>query len=174
MIIADKPRRARLGMLFWIAVMLLTVALDQYTKHLARTLLAPVGDVPLWNGVLHLTYVENTGAAFGMLKDHRWVFILLSTVAIIALAVYAVAERRKLGDVGGVSLALIIGGGIGNMIDRLTAGYVTDFVNFKLIGFAVFNYADAAVCVGAGLLIIYVLFFSDRPTRETGDKEENV
>ena len=63
---------------------------------------------------------------------------------------------------GGISLALIIGGGIGNMIDRIGAGYVTDFVNFKLIGFAVFNYADAAVCVGAVLLMVYVLFFADR------------
>ena len=83
MITENKPRRARLGMLFWIAVMLLTVALDQYTKHLARTLLAPVGDVPLWDGILHLTYVENTGAAFGMMKNQRWIFLLFSTIAII-------------------------------------------------------------------------------------------
>ena len=164
----NKPRRARLGMLFWIAVMLLTVALDQYTKHLARTLLAPVGDVPLWDGVLHLTYVENTGAAFGMMKNQRWIFLLLSMVAIIVLSVYAVVERKKLGEMGGISLALIVGGGIGNMIERIGAGYVTDFVNFKLIGFAVFNYADAAVCVGAALLMIYVLFFADRTPHDGG------
>ena len=78
------------------------------------------------------------------------------------LSVYAVVERKKLGEMGGISLALIIGGGIGNMIDRIGAGYVTDFVNFKLIGFAVFNYADAAVCVGAVLRMVYVLFFADR------------
>ena len=82
-------------MLFWIAVMLLTVALDQYTKHLARTLLAPVGDVPLWDGILHLTYVENTGAAFGMMKNQRWIFLLFSAVAIIVLSVYAVVERKS-------------------------------------------------------------------------------
>lgn len=57
MITENKPRRARLGMLFWIAVMLLTVALDQYTKHLARTLLAPVGDVPLWDGKIGRAHV---------------------------------------------------------------------------------------------------------------------
>ena len=125
-------------------------------------MLAPVGDVPLWDGILHLTYVENTGAAFGMMKNQRWIFLLFSSVAIIVLSVYAVVERKKLGEMGGISLALIIGGGIGNMIDRIGAGYVTDFVNFKLIGFAVFNYADAAVCVGAVLLMVYVLFFADR------------
>ena len=74
--------------------MLLTVALDQYTKHLARTLLAPVGDLPLWDGILHLTYVENTGAAFGMMKNQRWVFLLFSSIAIIVLSVDAVVERK--------------------------------------------------------------------------------
>ena len=67
-------------MLLTICVLLGSVLLDQLSKYLVLTYLAPVGSVPLWEGVFHFTYVENTGAAFGMLKDHRWVFLLISTV----------------------------------------------------------------------------------------------
>ena len=71
-----------------IGIILGGIFLDQLTKFLAVRYLAPVDTVPLWKNVLHLTYVENTGAAFGMMKDARWVFLVLSTVAIVGIAVY--------------------------------------------------------------------------------------
>ena len=114
----------------------LVVLLDQITKWLAVQYLKPQFSVPLINDVLHLTYVENEGAAFGMLKNSRWVFMIVSAVA--------------------VAVAMILGGGIGNMIDRVRIGYVVDFIDFRLINFAVFNVADSFVTVGAALLIVYL------------------
>ena len=136
--------------LLWL-VIAVGIALDQLTKWLAVTYLMPVHTVPLWEGVLHLTYVENRGAAFGMLSDNRAVFMVISTVMILALTVYLFCTKEKKG-LFTISLSLIISGGIGNMIDRIALGYVVDFVDFTLINFAVFNFADTIVCIGAVLL----------------------
>lgn len=135
------------------AVILGGIGIDQLSKLLAVKLLAPVGSVPIWSGVLHLTYVENKGAAFGMLADHRWVFMTVSSIAIIGIALYLYSGRST-GKLFTSALMLIVSGGIGNMIDRLALGYVVDFIDFALIDFAVFNIADSFVCVGAGILIL--------------------
>jgi len=140
-----------------IAVICGSVALDQLTKWIAVLNLQPEGwegSVHLWEGVLHLTYVKNPGAAWGMLADHRWVFMVFSTVAIIGLGIYLFGFSKEPGWVK-VSLALVIGGGIGNMIDRVWLGYVVDFIDFTLINFPVFNVADSCVTVGAGILMVY-------------------
>ena len=130
------------------------ILLDQLTKWLAVTFLLPLGEsVPIIKGVLQLTYVENEGAAFGSLKDAPWVFNSVSVVAIIAILGYLFLGRgtSKLQE---IALAMIVSGGIGNMIDRALLQYVIDFIDFCLIDFAVFNGADSFVCVGAGLLIL--------------------
>ena len=141
------------------------ILLDQLTKLLAIVFLKPVDTVPLWRGVLHLTYVENRGAAFGMLADHRWVFMVVSTVTIIGIAI-----ALYLGHIDGlrygVCLSAIISGGIGNMIDRIVLGYVVDFIDFRLINFAVFNGADSFVCVGAGFMILFLLLDIFREAKE--------
>ena len=142
--------------MIWILIAIIcgSVALDQLTKWIAVANLMPRGTVPLWEGVLHLSYVENPGAAWGMLADHRWVFMAFSTVAIIGLSIYLFGFSKEPTWVK-VSLALVIGGGIGNMIDRLWLGYVVDFIDFRLINFPVFNVADCCVTVGAGILMAY-------------------
>ncbi|MBO7304167.1 MAG: signal peptidase II [Clostridia bacterium] len=134
-------------------IILIGIWLDQLTKWLAVKFLSPIETQPLIKGVLHLTYVENRGAAFGMLADHRWIFIVVSTVTILGMgfALYAGFMENKLYT---VATAMIISGGIGNMIDRILLGYVVDFIDFRLINFAVFNGADSFVCVGAGLLVL--------------------
>ena len=135
------------------AVILGGIGLDQLSKFLAVKLLAPIESVPLWEGVLHLTYVENKGAAFGLLADHRWVFMSISSVAIIAIALYLYSGKNA-SKLFTSALMLIVSGGIGNMIDRIALGYVVDFIDFALIDFAVFNVADSLVCIGAGLLVL--------------------
>ena len=129
------------------------ILLDQLTKWLSVKFLSAVSTVPIIKNVIHLTYVENRGAAFGMFKDQRWVFMITSTVMILALFIYLYLgfAENKLYE---ISMAMIISGGIGNMIDRLVLGYVIDFIDFRLINFAVFNGADSFVCVGACLLIL--------------------
>jgi signal peptidase II len=137
-------------------IIVIGIVLDQLTKLLSSKFLSKVDTVPIIKDVLHLTYLENRGAAFGMLKDHRWVFMLISTVMIVGLSVYLFGglAENKLYE---ISIAMIISGGIGNMFDRIGLGYVVDFIDFRLINFAVFNGADSFVCVGAGILILALI-----------------
>lgn len=151
--------------LIYLAVLCGTVGLDQLTKALAVKYLLPIRQYPLWEGVFHLTYVENPGAAFGMLQDHRWVFLIFSTVGIAAIGVY-LWKDRELDFWTSSGLLLIMGGGIGNMIDRLALGYVVDFFDFTLINFAVFNVADSFVCVGAGLLALGLILSVVKEVKE--------
>jgi signal peptidase II len=132
------------------------VALDQLTKWLCILHLKAVGSVTLIPGLLRLTYLENRGAAFGSLTSHRWVFMVLSTVAIAAMIVYLLryAEPSRLLR---WTLALIIGGGVGNMIDRVVLGYVVDMIDFYGIWPYIFNVADSCVCVGAGMMVLYFI-----------------
>ena len=136
-----------------IAVIAAVIGLDQLTKWLTVVNLEEYESFPVWQDVFHFTYVKNTGMAFGMLKDHRWVFMVFSTIAIVALIVYLFRFRPESRWMQ-VSMAMIIGGGIGNMIDRVFLGYVVDFIDVTLINFAVFNIADSFVCVGAGIMIL--------------------
>ena len=138
------------------SIIVIGIILDQVTKWLSAEFLSKVETVPLIKGVLHLTYVENTGAAFGMLKDHRWVFMVSSTVMILALIAYLYLGFSE-NMLYTVSISMIISGGIGNMIDRTVLGYVVDFIDFRLINFAVFNGADSFVCVGAGILMLALI-----------------
>ena len=148
-------------MLIWFAVIIVTVFLDQLTKYLTVLHLKPIDTYPIIEDVLHLTYVENTGAAFGMMKDARWVFMITSTVAIIGILGYmiwrAYVKKEKMHWMEALSLSFIVGGGIGNMIDRTVLGYVVDMIDCRFINFAVFNVADSFVCIGAGLMILYLI-----------------
>ncbi len=149
-----KLKRSVLYTVFIAAI----VIIDQLSKLLAVKHLMPIAPehVPVIKGLLHLTYVENEGAAFGMLADQRWIFILVSTVTIIGLSVYLyIGKAENLLYEAGV--IMVIAGGIGNMIDRLALGYVIDFFDFAFMRFAVFNVADSFVCIGAGVLILALI-----------------
>ena len=143
-------------MFIWIVIILLTVFLDQLTKYLTVFFLKPIDTLPIIKDVIHLTYVENPGAAFGMMKDARWLFMTVSTVAIIGLSIYLFKKKSQT-KLENIALCFIIGGGIGNMIDRVALGYVVDMIDFRLIDFAVFNVADSFVCIGAGLLMLFII-----------------
>ena len=153
-------------MLIWLAVIIVTVFLDQLTKYLTVLHLKPIDTLPIIEDVFHLTYVENTGAAFGMMKDARWVFMITSTVAIVGILGYMIhryyVKKEKLHWAEALSLSLILGGGIGNMIDRTMLGYVVDMIDCRFINFAVFNVADSFVCIGAGLMILYLIILTVR------------
>jgi len=146
-------------MWIWIVVIAASVLIDQISKLLVVRFLAEVGSVDVIPGIFRFTYVENRGAAFGMLSEHRWVFMVLSTVAIVALLVY-LWKFRPASPLACTALSLIVGGGIGNMIDRIRLNYVIDFLDFCAfpnLWVWVFNIADACVCVGAGMLILWCI-----------------
>ncbi len=157
-------------MWIWLGVIALTVILDQISKVLAVTYLMgepPVSVIPY---LLRFTYVENDGAAFGMLDDRRWVFMIISSIAIVGLLIYL---WRFAPDSPWVrcGLSLIIGGGVGNMIDRVRLGYVVDFIDFYTIWQFVFNLADSFVCVGAAILFVWCLWAMIQEYREEKKKK---
>ena len=153
------------------------VGIDQLTKWLAVTMLKPVGSVNLisiggkeW---LNLTYVENTGAAFSILEGKQIFLIIITSVVIVGMIFMLLTKRVKSKPVIW-SIALIIAGGIGNLIDRIFNGFVVDFVDVRIIRFAVFNFADICAVVGAALLILFIVIdeIKAAASRKKADKTE--
>ena len=140
------------------------IALDQLTKYLV------VQNIPLGEssggipGIFRLTYVENKGAAFSMLADRRWVFMAVSCIAIVAIAVYLIVKKPK-SVLLRSGLAMVLGGGIGNMIDRVARGSVIDFVDLRFMNFYIFNVADIFVTVGCVVLLAWLIFV-DTPAQK--------
>ena len=151
-----------------VVIMALIVALDQISKWLV------VANIPLYEsvdvipGVFRFTYIRNDGAAFGMLDDARWVFMILSTVAIVGVLVYMFKKKPE-SKLLCISLAFMVGGGIGNMIDRVCLGYVIDFLDFcafPKLWMWNFNVADSFVVVGAGMLMLWMVLDLIREMKE--------
>lgn len=137
------------------------VGADQLVKWLVRGHIALGAHVSLLPGLMDLTYVQNTGAAFSMFSAHTWLLTVLSAVLSVAFAVVLV--RRMLPHwTGMLAMALLLGGAVGNLIDRAVLGFVTDMFATTFIQFAVFNVADIGVVLGGILLCIDVLFFSGK------------
>lgn len=113
--------------------------------------------IELINGILRFSYVENTGAAFGIMKDMRWFFIFITFMLIIILFLLFKKTYYKNAFMR-IGVIFVISGAIGNLIDRIFLGYVVDFIDFYIINFPVFNIADCFVCVGAVMLCIHYLF----------------
>ncbi len=151
----------------WILVAALIVGVDQLTKWAIVEWVPLYGKVPL-NSYVNLTHQQNTGAAFSFLANasgwQRWFFIGLGSVVSAVIAVWLWRIRRAGLLVLTAGLALVLGGAIGNLIDRIRLGYVTDFIQvwFGSWAFPSFNVADAAISVGAAFLIIDALFISGR------------
>lgn len=137
------------------------ILLDQLSKYLVRAHI-PLGEsVPFIPHVLELTYVQNTGAAFSILREHTWILTVLSAVIVVLIAAL-VARRSITGRLGLFSAVLILAGGVGNLIDRVAFRYVTDMFQTVFMDFAVFNVADCCITVGVVLFCVYLLFFYEK------------
>lgn len=134
----------------WIAALVLGA--DQGVKALARRIAAPF---PLIPGILGFTYAENTGMAFSLFSGRPWLLGLLSG-AVILLGLL-VLRRYRLGPLPAVAAMLMLGGALGNMIDRLWAGYVVDMFEVLCFRFAIFNVADAALTLGCVMMALSLL-----------------
>lgn len=151
-------------MLYWILAAAI-VAVDQIVKALIRAYIPLHAAVPFIPG-FDLTYVQNTGAAFSMLNTHTWMLAVLSAVVSVVLAA-ALAKKALPHWTGMLSLALLLGGAVGNLIDRVLMGFVTDMFATTFMNFAVFNVADIGVTVGGFLLCIHAIFFFGKGKEET-------
>ena len=136
------------------------VILDQWSKYMAVLHLQGTDGVDLIPGVFRLTYLENRGAAFGVLQGQQWFFYIITAVILVAvLLVYGrMPAGRKFLPLR-VCAVLIVSGALGNLIDRVGQGYVVDFFYFELIDFPVFNVADIFVTVSAVLLAVLLLLY---------------
>ena len=138
----------------------LGVGLDQWTKYLAFSRLKGQDAIVLWKDVFELQYLENRGAAFGMLQGKQGFFFVIAAV-VLAAAVYFLwkmpCSKKYLPLF--ISLCLITAGAIGNMIDRVRLEFVIDFLYFKLINFPIFNVADCYVTVATAAVMILILFY---------------
>ena len=151
-----------------IAVIL--IAVDRITKNWAAQALAS-GDIAVIDKVLYFRYTENTGVAFSMFSDNRWILVgITSVMLIVALAFFL---SRKIKDkLELFALSLIIAGGVGNLIDRLSLGYVIDFIDVRIINFAIFNVADMCITIGAILVCIAAFAAEKREKREQESKQK--
>lgn len=157
---------------FALLLSVLLVVLDQVFKILAHTYLKPLDTYPIIEDVLHLTYLENRGAAFGMMAGEKWLLIW-GTGLILLILVLAVMIGKIPGTLPNVIVCVIIGGGVGNLIDRVYRGYVIDYIQVRFVDFAIFNFADMCVVVGVALLILYI-FFHELLSRKKEGKEQKV
>ena len=149
----------------------LVVFLDQIIKYFVVQYLPQAGTVTAVPYILDLTYVENRGVAFGMFKDMRWIFVVFTAIIILVLLYIIIFKGRK-SKLFLISSALIIGGGIGNLIDRIFLGYVIDYLQLSFFS-PVCNFADYAITVGTVLLVIYLLFFSDSSKAKPKKEKDN-
>lgn len=154
----------------FLTVVSLVVLVDQSTKAAVR-FVAPLGSParPLIPGLLDLWHVENTGAAFSIGQGASLLFIIFALAVLIGSAWWVMCERLPLRLV--VSVASVAGGGVGNMVDRLSTGSVTDFLSLRFIDFPVFNVAD--ICVTLGVIVAFILYITwDGQRTNTNFKED--
>lgn len=142
-------------------ITIICIILDQFTKYLVVQNLKNNPPMVIIDNFLTFTYLENTGAAFGILKNRRWIFILITIISIFLISYILFKYKNKLQTINTIALSLILGGAIGNLIDRIRLGYVVDFISmrfFNRYNFAVFNLADTFVVIGSIIIIIFILF----------------
>ena len=161
--------------LLWLLLTAALVVIDQISKYLTVLYMPKNETIKVIPYLFNFVYVENRGAAWGMLADQRWIFIVISSVAIVVIgAVLLYMARAKKTLV--ISLVLILSGGVGNMIDRIANGFVVDFIQFGFWqSFPVFNVADSFVTIGGFMLLIYVIFIDGSlfKNKKKQDEENN-
>ena len=141
---------------------ILVFILDQLVKHAVLGSMHLGESIPIIKDVFHITFVLNPGAAFGMLEHQRWIFIVVALlVVVLALVFYKHIQRESL--ITRIGAGLLLGGALGNLLDRIQSGLVVDFLDFRI--WPVFNIADIAICGGAAMLIW------DRWQRRNEDEE---
>jgi len=147
--------------LLGVIISIVLVVLDQYTKHLAVKYLMNQPNIVLLEGVFELEYLENRGAAFGIMQGQKVFFVIFTSIAMLAIAWFylkKIPEAKKFCYLDIICI-LLFAGGIGNFIDRVRLNYVIDFFYFSLIDFPIFNVADIYVTVAAFAMVLLGLFY---------------
>lgn len=136
-----------------VLVTLGVLLLDLLTKYIVQSRMELFQSVPVIDNIFHITYIMNPGAAFGMMANKTGLFITVTLVLLIGVAVFY-KQLRQQGALAVSALGLVVGGALGNLIDRLRYGQVVDFLDFRI--WPIFNVADVAIVVGMALLVIVI------------------
>jgi len=147
------------------------VAVDQFIKRWATAVLMPVGGITILPGIVELRYYLNDGMAFSMLAGQQKLLVIATTLMLIG--VLAWLALRKMPMLERAAWTLVLGGGIGNLVDRIANGVVVDYINLLFMDFAVFNFADICICTGVGLLILAILLEPRKPEPQKGRDDGN-
>ena len=152
----------------------LVLAVDQFTKFWVRDTMFLGQSIPFLGDIVRFTYVENPGIAFGIRVTHGWIFTILSILASIGIIYYLIHQWKASGWIKS-SLALILGGAIGNLIDRIRFAKVADFMDIGIgdVRWPVFNVADAAVVIGMFMLFI-AMYHQERKLSKSGIEEQSL
>lgn len=158
--------KRKMQLIWYLLVIAGIVAMDQVSKWLVVRHIPLHGQVEAVPGLFHLTYAQNTGAAFSVFQGMQWLFALVF-LAFTAMVLYAYFRKPlPFTPLEGWCIAVIYAGGLGNMVDRLRLGYVVDMIEVEFIHFPVFNVADSFITCGCILLFIHLVFFNRAFWRE--------
>lgn len=138
-------------MLYYLFLVFIII-LDQYSKILAVKYLKGIDTLPVIKNIFHLTYAENTGAAFSILRGNKFVLVYMTTILLVLIFFYFNKYFNDLDLYSKLGLIMILGGGVSNLIDRIRLKYVIDYFDFRIINFAIFNVADSFVVIGTIIL----------------------
>ncbi|WP_312653570.1 signal peptidase II [Aminipila sp.] len=147
-------------------IIIVAVMLDQVVKYIIRSNMDLYQSIPIIGGIFHITYIQNTGAAFSMFSGHTGILALITVIITIGILVYLFRLRKDGHWALMLSLSLIVAGGLGNIVDRLSLKYVVDFLDLRV--WPIFNLADVYVCCGCGLLVVYVFFIESKLNAQKG------
>ena len=166
-----KNKKLLISILVPISIFIFILALDLLTKNFIIKLIPNEGDaIKVIPGFINFVYVKNTGAAWGILAG-RPIFLIIISIIILGLylAFYIIRNKKHKCEtslVFSISVGLIAGGCLGNLVDRIVFGYVRDFINFEFISFPVFNFADISLTFGIILMIIYFFFIYSKEEKK--------
>lgn len=141
-------------------IIIAAVLLDQIIKFAVRTNMDLYQTIPIIDGIFHITYIQNTGAAFSLFSGNTGMLALITVIITVGILAYLFKLKNNGHWALMLSLALIVAGGVGNIIDRISLQYVVDFLDLRI--WPIFNLADIYVCVGCILLVIYVFLIEPK------------
>lgn len=148
-------------MVLWLTLSLVLIVLDQLIKYIVIQNVSLQDIIEVVPGLFNLVYVKNTGAAFSILSGKTYILSLVSLAICIFLVYYLVRKKPK-NKLCLVSFGMILGGAVGNLIDRVWRNFVVDYIELAFMNFPVFNLADIAITAGAVLLMVYMIFFDSK------------
>lgn len=169
---SEEDRSKKMSIILSVIFVLSLVGIDQIIKYFVIEYLKPLGVAEFIEGFIRFRYVENTGAVFGSFSTHTALLTVISII-LLGVTIYFLVSQKNKSKLVTFTLLLMIAGGIGNIIDRIRLHYVVDYIEPTFMNFAVFNFADCLITVGAFVLMIYLIVDIIKDSKNSKSVNEN-